>query len=74
MLPEYEVAADEIIEDAVTGYCVNPYEKDEFRKRLIYLIENPEIRKRMGKAGKRVCQEKYTWEGHVKKLLEQVYS
>ena len=74
MLPEYEVAADEIIEDAVTGYCVNPYEKDEFRKRLIYLIENPEIRKKMGEAGRRVCQKKYTWEGHAKKLLEQVYS
>ena len=74
MLPEYEVAADEIIEDAVTGYCVNPYEKDGFRKRLIYLIENPEIRKKMGEAGRRVCQKKYTWEGHAKKLLEQVYS
>jgi glycosyltransferase involved in cell wall biosynthesis len=74
MLPEYEVAADEIIEDAVTGYCVNPYEKDEFRKKLIYLIENPEIRKKMGEAGRRVCQKKYTWEGHAKKLLEQVYS
>ncbi|MFX0194954.1 MAG: glycosyltransferase family 4 protein [Candidatus Hodarchaeota archaeon] len=69
MLPEYEVAADEIIEDAVTGYCVNPYERDEFRQRLLYLIDNPDIRNSMGEAGRKVCQKKFTWEDHVRKLL-----
>ena len=72
VLPEYEVAADEIIEDAVTGYCVNPYERNEFRQRLLYLIENPDVRKRMGEAGRRVCERKFTWESHVRRLLDLV--
>jgi len=72
--PEYEVAAEEMIEDGVTGYCANPYNGDEFRQKLIYLIENPSIRKRMGEAGRKVCERKFTWEGHVRRLLELVKS
>jgi 1,2-diacylglycerol 3-alpha-glucosyltransferase len=72
--PEYEVAAEEMIEDGVTGYCANPYNGDEFRQKLIYLIENPSIRKRMGEAGRKVCERKFTWEGHVRRLLELVNS
>ncbi len=68
-LPEYEVASEEIIEDEVTGFCVDPYDKEEFKEKLLYLIDHLHIRKQMGEAGRRVCQKKYTWEGHVGKLL-----
>jgi len=74
ILPEYEVSADEIIEDTVTGYCVNPYDRNEFRQRLLYLIENPDARKSMGEAGRKVCEKKFTWEGHVKMLLDLLNS
>ena len=70
VLPEYEVASEEIIDNGVTGFCVDPYKKEEFQKRLQYLINNPDIRKKMGEAGRKLCQKKYTWEGHVKRLLD----
>ncbi len=70
MLPEYEVASEEIIEDEVTGYCVNPYDKNEFRERLVYLIDNPDMRKKMGEAGRKICEKKFTWNEHVMKVLD----
>jgi glycosyltransferase involved in cell wall biosynthesis len=69
MWPDYEVASEEMIENGVTGYCVDPYDRNEFRQRLLYLMDNPDFRTKMGEAGRKVCQEKYTWDGHVKKLL-----
>lgn len=68
--PEYEVASEEIIEDGATGFCVDPYTENEFRDRLLYLIDNQDIRRKMGKAGKENCRRKFTWEAHVKRLLD----
>ena len=70
--PEYEVAAEEMIEDGVTGYCVDPYIQDEFRERLLYLIDHGDIRRAMGKAAREVCAKDFTWEAHVKRLLDLV--
>jgi glycosyltransferase involved in cell wall biosynthesis len=70
--PEYEVASEEIIEDGVTGFCVNAYNKDEFRKKLQFLIDNADIREKMGEAGRKACERKFTWDGHVRRLLELV--
>jgi len=72
--PEYEVASEEIIRDRVTGFCVDPYNKQELQERLLYLIENPDIRIRMGKAGREECRRKFTWEHHVKRLLDPATS
>jgi len=68
--PGYEVAAEEMIENGLTGYCVNPYDRNEFRQRLLYLIEKPDIRKRMGEAGRKVVERKFTWDSHVTRLLD----
>lgn len=68
--PEYEVAAEEMIESGLTGYCVNPYDRNEFRERLLYLIERPDVRKRMGAAGRKVVERNFTWDNHVRKLLD----
>jgi glycosyltransferase involved in cell wall biosynthesis len=70
VLPEYEVASEEIIEDGVTGYCINPYDRNEFRQKWLYLIDHPDIRKKMGQAGRKACERKFTWNNHVRKLLE----
>lgn len=70
MWPEYEVASEEIIEHGVTGYCVNPHDRDELRQRLLHLIDHPDIGKRMGEAGRRICKRKFTWDNHVRKLLD----
>jgi glycosyltransferase involved in cell wall biosynthesis len=67
--PEYQVASEEIIRNGVTGFCVDPYNKHDLLDRLLNLIENRDLRKKMGLAGRRDCERRFTWEGHVKKLL-----
>jgi glycosyltransferase involved in cell wall biosynthesis len=69
-LPEYEVASEEMIEHGVSGYCVNPRDRDELRQRLLYLIDHPDVGKKMGEAGRRICERKFTWHNHVRKLLD----
>ncbi|MFX0202254.1 MAG: glycosyltransferase family 4 protein [Candidatus Hodarchaeota archaeon] len=69
-LPEYEVASEEIIESGVTGFCVNPFSKNELRDRLLYLVDHPDVRKKMGKMGRKACQKRFTWKGHVTRVLE----
>jgi len=70
VMPEYEVASEEMIENGLTGYCVNPYDRNEFRERLLYLIERPDVRKRMGEAGRKMVETKFTWDSHVRRLLD----
>ena len=67
-----EYSMKEIIVDGVTGYCVDPYDGDEFRERLLYLIDNPDIGQKMGEAGRKVCEKKFTWDNHVRQLLDLV--
>lgn len=73
-MPAYEVASEEIIADGLTGFCVDPYNDDEFRERLLYLIEHADIRRAMGKAAREVCEKDFTWEGHVRRLLDLLKS
>jgi glycosyltransferase involved in cell wall biosynthesis len=70
MWPEYEVASEEMIKHGTTGYCVNPHDRDELRQRLLYLIDHPDIGKKMGEVGRRICKRKFTWDNHVRKLLD----
>jgi len=74
VLPEYEVASEEIIEDGITGFCVDPSNEDEFQEKLRYLIDHPDIRQEMGKIGRKVCATKFTWEAHVRGLLNLMNS
>jgi 1,2-diacylglycerol 3-alpha-glucosyltransferase len=73
-MPAYEVASEEIIADGLTGFCVDPYNEDEFHERLLYLIEHGDVRRAMGKAAREVCEKDYTWEGHVRRLLDLLKS
>jgi len=70
VVPEYEVAAEEMIENGVTGYCVHPCDNSEFRQRLLFLIDHADIRREMGEAGRKRCGGKFTWENHVSRLLD----
>lgn len=69
-LPKYEVASEEIIENGVTGFCVDPNDKNDLPDKLTYLIDNPKVREKMGRAGRIACGKKFTWERHVERLLD----
>jgi len=53
-------ALEELIIDDVNGYRVEQ-DKTQLAARLIQLLQNEGLRRRMGDEGRRIQQEKYTW-------------
>jgi glycosyltransferase involved in cell wall biosynthesis len=60
----------EIVEDNNCGICVDPLNPKEIAKAVKYLMEHPELRKKMGQNGRRAVEEKYNWEKEAEKLLK----
>lgn len=65
MALEKPVVASNIIgsRDAVingeTGYLVDPNNFDEFKEKIIYLFDNPDVATSFGKKARQICEEKY---------------
>ena len=58
-----------IIEDSGCGICVNPTKSDEVRRACLKLVNNRELGKKMGLAGRKYVVEKYNWSVEEKKLV-----
>jgi glycosyltransferase involved in cell wall biosynthesis len=59
----------EIIDNNNCGLAVEPLNPYELAKAIEYLIANPDVRKEMGKNGRKAVLEKYSWEQESRKLL-----
>jgi glycosyltransferase involved in cell wall biosynthesis len=58
-----------------TGYLVPPRDAHAIAEGIDFLLDNPEIRKRLGKAGRKRVLEIFTWEnaaGELVKMYEEV--
>ncbi|MEW6095442.1 MAG: glycosyltransferase family 4 protein [bacterium] len=60
----------EIVEGNNCGVCVDPLNPKEITRAVKYLIEHPELRKKMGESGRKAIVEKYNWEKESKKLIK----
>ncbi len=69
--PRIRVAADEIIEEEKSGFIV-PEDSDSLLEKVRVLIDSPLLRKKMGERGREICREKFTWERHVSRLLDEL--
>ncbi len=68
----------EALEDGVSGYLVPNEDSQTMSARILGLLENPELAQRLGAAGRRKVEEKFTAEammstliGHYETLLNQ---
>jgi len=52
----------EVVEDHVTGFLVQPGSPEAIIEKVIYLLENPSIAKRMGENGKSLVKERFSLE------------
>ena len=59
----------EIVGGNKCGLTVNPLNSQEIAKAIEYLLEQPELRRKMGENGRRAVEEKYNWEQEAEKLL-----
>jgi len=49
------------IRDGETGYLVPPRDPDALAERLAYMLSQPELRRRLGRAARRRVEREFTW-------------
>ncbi len=65
-------AASEVIGDGVSGYLASTPE--QWRERLTMLIENPELRRQQGLAGRQRVEQIYSIQAVAPRLIEAIQS
>jgi glycosyltransferase involved in cell wall biosynthesis len=70
--PKILVASEEIIQDGVTGYCIDPYSIDDLTEKLDKILSQEDIANYMRKSSRQVCEKKYSWEGHAATILKEI--
>jgi N,N'-diacetylbacillosaminyl-diphospho-undecaprenol alpha-1,3-N-acetylgalactosaminyltransferase len=66
------VGCREVVDDGVTGLLVPVKDAEALAHALVYLIHNPGLRERMGRAGREKMQREFDERQVVEKIL-QVY-
>ena len=61
--------APEAINDGVTGFLVNPGDREHLAERLRNLIRSPQLRRRMGQAGRDRYEAEFTFETMLDRTL-----
>ncbi|MCX5700368.1 MAG: glycosyltransferase [Candidatus Omnitrophica bacterium] len=62
----------EMVKDGVSGILFKPHDSNELAEKLLFLIENKDLAKKMGSNGVRIIQESFRIEDNVKKT-EVIY-
>jgi glycosyltransferase involved in cell wall biosynthesis len=62
----------EMVEDGVTGFLVPPHDPDALADRLVALIEDPELRRRMGAQARRRASESFSLEASVAAAAREI--
>ena len=60
-LVKIKTASKEILTDNETGFLVAGDSPNELSAKLDLLVCNPDVRKRIGKAGQETCKDRYDW-------------
>lgn len=59
----------ELVEDGKTGFLVERGDAQAIADRILKLVADPELRNRMGRAGREVARERFDLERNVEKVL-----
>ena len=60
----------EIIEGNDCGICIDPLDPKAIAEAIDFLVQNPDIARRMGENGRKAVLDKYNWSIEEKKLLD----
>lgn len=58
----------EAIQDGKTGFLVNPQDISEIAKAILKILKNPDLGKKLGKAGRIWVKENFNWKNQAEKL------
>lgn len=62
----------DVLKHNETGWLVNPGDVSSLMKGLETLIDNPELRERLGKTAREHAVAKHTWKEHTRKIIEKL--
>jgi len=51
-----------VFQDGIQGYLIKPGDADDLAKKMEKILTDKDLREKMGKAGRRLVEEKYDWE------------
>jgi glycosyltransferase involved in cell wall biosynthesis len=60
---------NEIVEKTYCGLCVDPEKPDQIAHAMNFIIDNPDVKRRMGENGRRAVEDTYNWEKEAVSLL-----
>lgn len=69
--PRIMAAASEIIEEGASGFTI-PEDGTALRAKVEDILSSPRLREEMGKRGREICRERFTWDGHVSRILSEL--
>jgi glycosyltransferase involved in cell wall biosynthesis len=67
-----EGAIPEVVVDSINGFIIDPHNIDQMAGRVQMLVEDEELRRAMGKAGRERYEQYYTIEAYEKRLAESI--
>jgi len=62
----------EIVQDGLTGFLVSPKEPEKMAEKVIFLLRNPDLRKKMEEEGKKIIDTSFDID-HMVIQLDQLY-
>ena len=62
-------AISEVVEDGKTGFIVEP-KPEIIAEKICFLIDNPDIRKKMGKRARKRIKDKFSESAYIERLVE----
>lgn len=62
------------VKSGETGFLVKPYDLEIMAKRMVELLVNPGLRKKMGRVARKYVWENFSWERHVDILEKEIKS
>lgn len=65
-----EGSIPEVVIDGINGYIVDPKNHEQMADRVLSLVENPELRKKMGRAGREIYEKFFTIQVYETRLKE----
>jgi glycosyltransferase involved in cell wall biosynthesis len=69
--PKIVVSSDEIIKNGTTGFLADPYSIDDLTEKICKIIDDDDLKNKLGRNARRVCEERFSWEKTVETLLKE---
>jgi glycosyltransferase involved in cell wall biosynthesis len=67
-------AGSERVRDGLTGLLVDPQDTIGFSSAILHLLKNPDLAEEMGRAGRRMVEQDFTWSSVGSKIANRIRS